>query len=237
MPDENQPPDQITVDILREISIQMQKDPVMRQRAMKILAGDAKQDVIRAVLWSKATNVPYYKEHFAREIQPYLDKMIVDRKPLEWQYASFPRMRKSTLYHKIYQAFLWLCDCDANAPKYVQLKSETEISRAFKTGVRIIFTNQARNDSAAPVEVNENEQPDDRTPRWRSRIDEFLSNGEVGTVLHLTRLHLTDEDVLELNMQLGMLHGVMFRVTRDEVKIIKPTAEQLAKINGGGDVE
>ena len=222
--------DRHLVEILREISIQIQNDPVARQRTMKLLAGNSTQDVVRAALWSKATNVPYYKEHFAREIQPYLDKMIVDRKPLEWRFCDFPHFTRRTLFHKIYQSFLWLCDCDENCAKYIELRNQVEISRKYKSGIRILFQRISSPGEFKPLEVDPDEPTDKAIPKWRSRVDEFLSTGEVGTSLHLTRLKLTSEDVEDLHLQLANLSNVIGRVSRDEIKIIKPTEEQMAKI-------
>lgn len=218
------------VEILREISIQIQKDPAMRQRMMRHIAGDSKQDVIRAIMWSKQTNVPYYKEHFAREIQPYIDKMIEDRKPIEWRFCDFPQYSRATLFHKIYQSLLWLCDADVNAEKYIKFRNEVEVSRKFKTGIRILFQNVAAPGEFAPKEVNPNESPDARIPKWRTRVDEFLATGPVGTTLHLTRLKLSAEDVEDLHLQLANLSNVLGKVSKDEIKIIKPTEAQLAGV-------
>lgn len=214
-----------TLEYVRELAIQIQKDPSQRGRVLKLLTGDSNAAIAR-LLSIRKHNMPYYKAHFAMELKFILDRMIQSRRTQEFRYIDFPRLSKHSLYLKVYQSFLYLIDHADPDGEYIKLRNDTEIFKS-ENGVRIRCVNKDR----APLNVAE--EVDDAAPPlppWRVKIDGFLQNGKVGEKLIIDKLSLTTEQVEDLQTLLQEVDGVLFKLEPHRVLLVKPRPEDLAAL-------
>lgn len=220
------------IEWLKAAHIQMSKDPSARGRLVKALTGNTtSREMISALIrGTKLHSMPYYKEHFALELLPILDAMIEDRKDREYRFCDYSGMKPYSLYLKIYQSFQWIIDnADTEEAKYLRLYNDIEIrakSNSNRTGIKLIFktTSKAKLDKAHIIDGS-------ITPKkWKEEVYKFLADGVEGTQLLIDKLSLTDEEVNELQVTLSQLTNILARVNGTSIKIIKPTAEQLAEM-------
>lgn len=218
-----------TLAYIKELAIQIQKDPSARGRIIKALSGNPNKDIAR-LLSIRQHNMPYYKEQFANEIKPVLDRMMLSKKAQEFKYATFPRLSKHSLYLKLYQAFLWLIDHDDPDGKYITLRQDIEIFKATE-GVRMRFINRDKTllNNATEIE-DEAAKP---KPNWQLKIDDFIANSKQGEKLIIDRnLALTDEEVNDVRVQLTGLEGILSKVESGRILLVKPKPEDLEALKG-----
>ena len=217
-----------TVELLREISIQISKDPSARERMIRTITGDSKQAVLRATVGLRGNSLPYYKEHYARELIPYLDMMIEQNKAIEFKYVNYKHLGKQTLRLKVYQALLFVVDNLDPEGKYLELKNKTMV-RAMTNGVRISFIDNLKIPLAGALVENDDEAGSSNTPFWRNKIDEFLANASVGKRLSISSLRLTDQEVSDLQASFAGLNGVIANVTNRRIDLFKIDPDKLTE--------
>lgn len=217
-----------TVELLREISIQISKDPSARERMIRAISGDTKQAVLRATVGLRGNSLPYYKEHYALELQPYLDMMIAQQKAIEFKYANYKHLGKKTLRLKIYQAFLYLVDNLDPSGKYFELKNQTMVLLK-QHGVRISFVDKIKIPLHGAI-VEDDEAGSGRvTPFWKDKVDEFVSTAPVGEKLRIAGLKLSDTEVAELEASFVGITGVIARITNSKIELFKIDPDKLAE--------
>lgn len=216
-----------TVELLREISIQIAKDPAARERMLRTITGDSKQAVLRATVGLRGNSLPYYKEHYARELIPYLDMMIEQNKAVEFKYVNYKHLGKQTLRLKVYQALLFVVDNLDPEGKYLELKNKTMV-RVMTNGVRISFIDNLKIPLAGALVENDDEGASN-TPFWRNKIDEFLTNAPVGQRLSISSLRLSDQEVSDLQASFAGLNGIIANVTNRRIDLFKIDPDKLTE--------
>ena len=209
------------IETLREISIQINRDPTAKARFMRVLVGDnTPENIARAAIAGNArNNMPYYREHFAQELLPILDGMIADRRTRAFRYDNFPGIRPRSLYLKVYQSFLYVVDMlDTEDAKYLKLHNETEVTKR-RDSVQIRFIEMDRIPLRADT-VDEGITKKD----WRNKVDQFVDHGKAGEVLLIEKISLSDEEVQDLKDSLLQIpDAALLRIiTGTRIKLIKP---------------
>lgn len=178
----------------------------------------------KPVGWSRRSNAPYYKEYYAQTLKAQIDAMIADRKDRIFPYASFPQHSKQTLYLRINQSLRYIIDyMDDDNKTYAKWSEMVEITRERDVrGIRISYRPEFQgmdfSKEFIPVAIESRSQ----VPTWKQEVDDYLENSQPGDKpLHIDKLCMTPEQVIDLNTSLKPLEGIMYSVNAHEIKIIK----------------
>lgn len=147
---------------------------------------------IRSLLMKNREKLSYYNEEWAKAIKPTLDKLIETRIPQHFYLKDFPGISKQTLFLRIYNSWLWLRDNQDPEGKYQKLWDETELSKAYSTGVRISPRDATPAViTSAPVNVAL-----DSIAKLQNKITEFLEMAlERDCIFDEKGLSLTSEQI------------------------------------------
>jgi hypothetical protein len=172
----------------------------------------------RPVGWSRKSNAPYYNERYARWLKKDIDAMIVDRRSRVYRYDVFKDSTPNTLYTRINQALLFLCEkMDDTNGTYKKFKSEIKVERERGVGVTITFAETLDVDARASIFI-----PNTDKPKWMMKLDAWLESTDVTLPpFYQGQLALTPEMITELETQLGEIEGILFNVSAEEIKVIK----------------
>ena len=183
------------------------------------LSAATKKRMAALVVGKNAEDVPsYYKEDFAKELQPALDDIMVTKEDCEFLFADYPRLNRKTLYLKIYYGWKYLMDKLDTDGRYMKLRGDTRLNLR-KTGVRIRFA--AKNEPMRAVKIKEVKHAD-----LRERIDKFIMTGTVGQELLIEKIVLKEEDAEEIIASISNIECLVWSVTTTRIKLIKVTEEQ-----------
>lgn len=176
----------------------------------------------KPVGWSRRSNAPYYKEFYALGFKDEVDKMLLDRQDRVFRYDNFPHHSKETLYLRVNQSLRYLLDyMDDDQKTYSKWNEMTAITRERGLGVRMSFRPEFRNSSIGTFTAVAVGAKSD-IPAWKQKVDDFLENATPeDKPLHLERLCLTTEQLIDLKNSLLGIDNVMSSVTAQEIKIIK----------------
>jgi hypothetical protein len=225
------------------ISSNIEPDPKaeVRKAALELLRNDESlrrlflEEKRKPSEWSKRTNAPYYRERFALELKHIIDEMIIEQANGEFTdrqffYSDFPTQSQTSLYLKINQSKLYLLDNLDFEGKYARFFEGVSISRERGKGIRIGYNRDMTAVGILPSAHKVNEKSAD-VISWKDRMQDFLDNSEPGQELELKRLSLTNDEVQELNYQLGEIVSILFKVTNNRIWITRLTEEQISKLN------
>lgn len=181
---------------------------------------------------SRKSATPYYKEYYARWLQPSIDKMIETRESIYFPYKAFcgereEIMSKTTLYARVNQSTRYLIDCLDPDNKYKAWRAIVNITRDKKRGgVVIEFIPEFRNYEDENGERKKFPEPqmilskDSDAPMWRRRLDEWLESTTTTPFLK-EKLCLTEQEVYDLKMELNSLGGIKASVSQFKVAVIR----------------
>ena len=175
----------------------------------------------RPVGWSRKSNAPYYNVRYATWLKKDVDAMIIDKRPRIYRYETFKSVSSSSLYARINQALLYLCEKmdDAN-DTYKNFKHSVRVERERGVGVTIMFHGIEDTNAGADVFV-----PDCDKPKWMLKMDAWLESSESNLPpFHQQQLALSPEAIAELELMLSEIAGILYTVTPSEIKIIKATS-------------
>lgn len=165
---------------------------------------------------SRSGTYSYYRDVFALEIRAVVDQMIERTCDKEFFYSDYPELRPSSIYMRIWQGKKFLLDFLDPDGKYNQVFSMIEISRE-KTGVRLSWLRDklmGKQFIARDVTIK------DKTKQWKDEVEAFLQDRSMST-LHLKRLHLTTDEMMDLESSFNTIEGIDALITENEIKIIK----------------
>lgn len=167
--------------------------------------------------WGKMSNAPYFNAFYANDIKPFIDEVIVSRKDLIFLFSKYPRISPKTVYLRINQSLLFLCECMNDDFKYSNFKNMTDCTIEPKIGIRYSYKPQFQEgeDNSKPMIV----EPQSRGFIWREAIDVFL-NDPSKTEFFMDKLLLTPQQVIDTKASMP-LEGVIHSITVHTVRIIK----------------
>ena len=142
---------------------------------------------VRSLLMGNRAKQPYYTEKCALALQPILDHIYDTKEAWEFKCADNPALTVRTMYLKVYQSWLWLCDKHPQKEKYRELKGKTMIAQRRGIGVRIYFR-----DTAEALQGSKVDLTFDNFSKLQNEITKFLEQ-------ELTQSALFDRDGLSLS--------------------------------------
>lgn len=183
---------------------------------------EAQKGLSHVITVNKTAGVrPYYNEKFALELKGVLDEYAVDRIPREFRYDDF-QVAQQTMRQRIYQSWQYLIEHLDPDGKYLSLRNNTFI-RPVKSGLQLRPVPQAK--LLVSKVTNEPNGPSD----YKQRVHDFVTEAPIGSKLELKNLDLSFEEITALTTLLNTCDGVIHRITRDCIKMIKPNSEFLRK--------
>ena len=137
--------------------------------------------------WSSRSRATYYCEACAKQVLPYIDQMILDKKSLVWEYKMFPEMAPNTLYLRINHSIRYILDCLDPELKYRRWYEMTRRTNKHTVGVIISYKIQFREtaiDDFSPRSI----VPEADKPKWRESIDKYMEDPNVTKPLIIENL-------------------------------------------------
>ena len=171
--------------------------------------------------WSRKSNAPYYKEKYALQLKSEIDKMIESGKPLCFRYSVWcteeTRMSKQTLYNRINQSIRYLIEQLDIDRYYAKWYESVEIERERSIGISIYFIVGLSGTEQFKAELIE---PKENAPIWKREMDAWLESDNIRPFCK-EGLALTEQEVIDLSVELDTLSGIKASVTSSSVKIIR----------------
>lgn len=204
--------------LLDQLAHELGNDPVLADKMALRMETSAGGRKLRDTLIRRRSEQSYYNSEYAAALKPYLDN-IEEANPVIFSKASFGgKVAIRTIYLRVYQAWLFLMDHDADALKYRGLKDRYEITQN-PHDVRI--RKKERMPVTLPAKIQAEQHDDIRA--LQERIDEFLTK-EMETemqVFEQNKLSLSEESIDIIKDSLTGLEGITFKVEKNLVKILR----------------
>lgn len=194
---------------------ELMKDVDKRKKLVELMSGS------RPGHWRQNTNSPYFKTRYAEELRIILDKMIETRQDIEYSYADFPRMSRSSLYQRVNQAKRFLLQELDPDKKYFNFCEIVAITRE-KTGIRLSIPDDLR-DPNTPY-VGRVVVPKSEQNEWQDKLDLFLENLPNladGASFFEKKLSLSEDQIQALEASLMPLKNVVYSITYNTIKVVK----------------
>lgn len=175
---------------------------------------------------SKKSSYPYYKEFYARKIQPRIDDMIKGKGSLIFRYAEFcgsGGFSESTLYLFVNQASRYLVErMDKEDLRYFQWKNTSKTTRSKERGgVCIDFLPGFRCNDDVNFTPELVQAIADGTPRWRIDLNEWLENDKATAPFCREGLTLSLEEMNGLKVEMRSVRGVEVSINCKKIMAIK----------------
>jgi len=199
-------------------------NPLIKAKLAAAIDMDVKKASKRPPHWDVRSNVPYYKEIWARELLPLLDAMLVDGQDKEVLFSSYPALKKRTLYAKINQSWLYILDHLDPEQKYVRQRATCE-ARITKTGIKFFILNP---DASKPLEFvsvgKDNGYVDVQNKIAQILQDEFptMKDFEFRQIRGVT---LSLDEVALLEASVASMENLAFTADETSVKLQKIPSE------------
>ena len=169
--------------------------------------------------WRSTSNAPYYNEYYALEVKKAVDGMLEDKMDRMFMYKNFGSLKPSTVYLRIQQGLMYLCEKLDPMDKYKKFKEITECSVERGMGVRLQYKKDyipESDGSFSAIAVT----PRHRISEWKEELNKWLDTANVGEQLHIDRLCLTPEQIKDVKISLDV-DGLLSSVTSQEIKVIR----------------
>lgn len=191
---------------------ELMRDTEKRKKLVDLIAGE------RPRQWKTSTNSPYYKARYALELKQILDAMIEKRDDMEYTYADFPNMSKTSLYLRVNQAKKFLIvELDPDK-KYYDFLNIVAITRE-KTGVRLSIPDDLREPGS--IYQGRVVSPKSENNVWKDELDAWLETSLPGQVFLKKKLSLSEDDIKTLEASLMPLKDVIYSITYNTIKVVK----------------
>lgn len=142
----------------------------------------------------------YYRENYAKSLQPIIDEMLVTKQEPIFLFEDFPNYKKRTLLNRIGQSFDYLRRVmDHPDKRYAKLRAEVKLS-IEPTGVAIRYRSNDPSEGQ-PVEQMVAHAASKHAPvdpgKWKQEVIAFIETAEPGESRAWNGLTLnTDEQKL-----------------------------------------
>lgn len=175
--------------------------------------------------WDSNSNASYYKEKFGVFV---LDKIItrlhdLDRdKDLEVE-ARPLKVSRGTLKIMVIQGWLWLIEhsSEEDAKRYKQLREDVTISKC-SSGVTIRWKDSCLIETEGDVVVKDVPHTKKNNFKWKSELDEFISNAQDNDKLVCEGLDLSGEQLDYVKNMIDQCQGFFIKVLKTtRIEIIK----------------
>jgi hypothetical protein len=193
-------------------------DPIVQNKLVDLVTSKKPKG------WSRRSNAPYYKQYYAEAIKKEIDKMLVDRVDIIYDYKTFcgeneELMAKNTLYARINQSIHFLLDCLDPQGVYKAWYEVVRITQEKGRGISIRFAEDFRREqkeiqSPKPIMATQD------VPLWKRRMDTWLESDDV-TPFVMEPLCLSDVEVAQIREELNGLDSVMAHVENTFIKIMR----------------
>lgn len=205
-------------------------EDVMSQRLKNIFQNPQAQakavDLIvhnKPLGWSRRANAPYYKELYGKQMLEVLDKMMENKEDVVWHYVDFCKqlgITQDTLYTRINQSLRYLFDkLDTADNKYKKFYERCRLERQRGTGI-VLHIRRDMQDGVTENMSPRKLEPTEEIPKWKKKVDEFLTQSKVGEDLCLTNLALYPDQITQLRIQLAPLTCFFCNITSHTIKIV-----------------
>lgn len=189
--------------------------------AERLETGGTGRDLRNVVLRRRAS-LSYYNEDYAMQLKPYLNRMIESdcTAPIEFPKHKYPGTALRTIYLRVYQAWQYLRDHDAEKAKYIELWGKCQITQP-RTGIRII-AKKSRHDELTLVGVEIEEKLDDILPLL-NEIETAITTqvSQKTIVFEKNKLSLSPESIEKIRDSMLDVEGITAIVEPNRIKILK----------------
>lgn len=199
------------------------KDPIVQNKLVDLCTSQKPKG------WSRKSNAPYYKKYYAEVIKKEIDKMLVDRVDIIYDYKTFcgdneELLTKNTLYARINQSLHFLFDCLDPDGIYKTWYEVVRITQEKGRGISIRFMEEFRltdtPETGKPIASPKQIMASKDLPFWKRRMDSWLESSDTIPCV-IEPLCLTDDEVTLLREELGSLNTVMAHVENTFIKIMR----------------
>lgn len=223
--------DNLTQEELSKLAHQLKDDAGRKEILKTILDKPPKKKyrdseiIDRPAGHSKASVSPYYKERFALQLKPWLDKMIENKEDIIFLYSDFNWVSKNSLYLLLNQAFKYLLEHMDPDGKYAELRQIIEVRRAKDThgmprGVSFQY--------AKDVKLGANQFKGttmQEMDKWRQEMEEYLESGEVNQPFYRDKLVISRAEREELEDLLSQFADIIYNITANSIKLVRIQVE------------
>ncbi len=202
-------------DILKQIFI----NPEVTARAVDLMVPSH----TKPKGWSRRSNATYYREVYAHQIQPVIDEMMTDEKDRWYLYTTWAHMSPQTIYLRINQSLRYLTDILDPEHKYAKFLEKVDIFRVRGKGILLTLKLEHRESTADfKPEVDLQVAPTTELPKWRQKMDTWLSKSKAGDKpLIIEGLMLSPDEIKNLKLEFVSIKNVMPSITSATIKLIK----------------
>jgi hypothetical protein len=183
----------------------------------------------------------YYREKYALELIPILDRMIEEGRSVEFRYTDFDGFAPNSVYMRLYHGWRYLIDhLDTDDRKYAKLRRRVELQkRRFSIIFRLDHRLALVDIPHHKLEDEDMEMEDEVTTRevdkrWKDKLEEFLDQAQPGQKLELKNLRLSNEEIQETKQNLSQRDDLSYSVSHLRIIVVKPTAEQWEALRRAG---
>ena len=175
--------------------------------------------------WSHRSNAPYYKRMYALEIQPFIDRMMVDKQDIIYRYVKWCTVETgispTTLYFRVNQSIRYLVECmDTPDHKYGQWLELVNITRNRDVGVLISYIPGFGKVDGVQLQP-ESVTPQSSKPVWVRKMDDWLEDDSNYEPYVKEGLNLTAQEVVDLKVRIYTLKNIQASINQDRVALIR----------------
>jgi len=184
--------------------------------------------------WGKNTNPSYYSEHYAKEVQPVIDRLLeTGGKTVLVAKEQFEGLALSSCRMKMTNGFYYLVDFMDVDGKYASIENMIKFQKN-KTGILVSFSFAVLNPENDPTRIKQSQKPIKtlaasdapsgasgyvtvKPEGWRGELEEFVDN-PASPELDKSQLVLTAEDRVYAEELLSCIPMVEFTVGNTFIK-------------------
>lgn len=169
--------------------------------------------------WTGNTRAPYYKEKYALQVKPIVDRLIATGKP-QLVPLSECGYTFNTLNSLLHQGWLWLIDnLDTPEEIYKTWRAKTVLSRTAN-GIALFIKEKSTEEPSTLsfIEISNKED----SSKWRVELQDFLDSAPPGTKKKWIDLNLSAEEQSDLDLSLsGLKETIVYVIKPNELIIAK----------------
>lgn len=215
-PDETVAPDNVSKDDLVRTLENLAKSERSKRDLMVELKGGLKRPH-----WSRRSNAPYYREKYAIIARTIMDRIVKTKRQQMFYLKDFPGEKSSTIKLRWYQGKMYLMDYLDPDGTYAAINQIVYCEVERGVGVKITLRNDLIDDAKADPEAMLPKEIMNNSEEWRSKIDSYLTNDNETDALILEDCALSNQEMEQLEVELGGLINISYIIRHDRIKIVK----------------
>jgi len=194
------------------------------KKAVQAIIGESKPKEPRQSRHNR--RMPYYRKRFALQIQTIIDQMIAEHKTgvhedRFFAYAAYENvLSKNSLYLKINQSLLYLrCELDPTGI-YGEFYEMIMIKR-MEDGIRLTYQRDIIEGKEADLVATKVLPLEEQKVVYRTQIDKFIEEGKAGEQLIITKLHLSQEEIDNIEASICQLDNIVSKIHANRIWMAK----------------